>query len=201
MDKCLNNKCVKILISVVRWIPVLFITLVVCWGYYAYVFELCFNEIESNVLRAIYLALIHVFLFCFLWAYFQTVMTPIGSTPKSFVIPKEVKDDLSAAQDDAGYRTILGRFVRQNKIPVANRAFEGGPRFCIKCSSIKPDRGHHCSVCGQCVLKFDHHCPWVNTCINFRTTSTSSLFGLRLLFVRVRVLLDLAVLHRFLEKQ
>ncbi|VDO62612.1 unnamed protein product [Heligmosomoides polygyrus] len=42
-----------------------------------------------------------------------------------------------------------------------------GIRFCPKCKCIKPDRAHHCSICGQCVLKFDHHCPWVNNCVNF----------------------------------
>ena len=35
-----------------------------------------------------------------------------------------------------------------------------GVRFCDKCKAIKPDRAHHCSVCGRCVLKMDHHCPW-----------------------------------------
>lgn len=37
----------------------------------------------------------------------------------------------------------------------------GSLRFCDKCLIIKPDRSHHCSVCGTCVLKMDHHCPWV----------------------------------------
>lgn len=40
-------------------------------------------------------------------------------------------------------------------------------RFCDKCQHIKPDRAHHCSVCGECVLKMDHHCPWVNNCVCF----------------------------------
>ena len=35
-----------------------------------------------------------------------------------------------------------------------------GVRYCFTCQCIKPDRAHHCSVCGKCVLKYDHHCPW-----------------------------------------
>lgn len=29
----------------------------------------------------------------------------------------------------------------------------------------KPERAHHCSVCNTCVLKYDHHCIWLNRCI------------------------------------
>ena len=41
----------------------------------------------------------------------------------------------------------------------------GGSRFCKKCQSPKPDRAHHCSTCKRCVLKMDHHCPWLATCV------------------------------------
>ncbi|XP_072600926.1 palmitoyltransferase ZDHHC15 isoform X5 [Vulpes vulpes] len=44
---------------------------------------------------------------------------------------------------------------------------EKAVRFCDRCHLIKPDRCHHCSVCAMCVLKMDHHCPWVNNCIGF----------------------------------
>ena len=30
--------------------------------------------------------------------------------------------------------------------------------ICKKCISPKPPRAHHCSVCGKCILKMDHHC-------------------------------------------
>lgn len=36
---------------------------------------------------------------------------------------------------------------------------------CKKCLVQKPDRTHHCSICKKCVLKFDHHCPWLNNCV------------------------------------
>ena len=41
------------------------------------------------------------------------------------------------------------------------------PRFCKKCSSIKPPRTHHCSLCGRCVTKMDHHCPWIANCVGY----------------------------------
>lgn len=40
-------------------------------------------------------------------------------------------------------------------------------RYCKVCHVWKPDRTHHCSACGRCVLNMDHHCPWVNNCIGY----------------------------------
>ncbi|KAJ3511102.1 hypothetical protein NMY22_g15759 [Coprinellus aureogranulatus] len=43
-------------------------------------------------------------------------------------------------------------------------------KWCRKCWAPKPERAHHCSVCGRCVLKMDHHCPWLGSaCIGHRT--------------------------------
>jgi len=36
----------------------------------------------------------------------------------------------------------------------------GNMRICKKCNFYKPRRSHHCSVCKQCVMRMDHHCPW-----------------------------------------
>lgn len=41
------------------------------------------------------------------------------------------------------------------------------PRWCHLCAAVKPPRAHHCSSCQRCVLKMDHHCPWMGTCIGF----------------------------------
>jgi len=36
------------------------------------------------------------------------------------------------------------------------------------CGYFQPPRAHHCSVCNDCVEKFDHHCPWTGTTIGKR---------------------------------
>lgn len=36
-------------------------------------------------------------------------------------------------------------------------SFGEGWRTCRKCHTGKPPRTHHCSVCGRCVMKMDHH--------------------------------------------
>lgn len=38
-------------------------------------------------------------------------------------------------------------------------------KMCPLCNEYKPLRAHHCSICGICVLKMDHHCPWINNCV------------------------------------
>jgi len=38
-------------------------------------------------------------------------------------------------------------------------------RYCSECRLPKPPRAHHCSICGQCVMNMDHHCPWVASCV------------------------------------
>lgn len=52
----------------------------------------------------------------------------------------------------------------------------GEPRYCRKCTHPKPDRAHHCSTCRRCVLKMDHHCPWLATCVGLHNYKPFVLF-------------------------
>ena len=50
-------------------------------------------------------------------------------------------------------KLTLEQMLIVKDLPCSMRSIQAEVRYCSECSHIKPDRSHHCSVCGQCVLK------------------------------------------------
>ncbi|KAF9913434.1 palmitoyltransferase for Vac8p [Lobosporangium transversale] len=68
---------------------------------------------------------------------------------------------------------------RRAEKPIATLSIakrDGRPRWCDICKIVKPDRCHHCSECDKCVLRMDHHCPWVRGCIGYNNHKFFYLF-------------------------
>ena len=48
--------------------------------------------------------------------------------------------------------------------------------LCKKCNKYRPLRAHHCSTCGRCIMKMDHHCPWIFNCVGYGNQKIFFLF-------------------------
>ena len=77
----LRNRC-SVCIRVFKWLPVLFIVSVLCWGYYAYVIQLNLFNIESVILKTLYLSVFHVIYVLTMWSYWQTIFTDSAHIPR-----------------------------------------------------------------------------------------------------------------------
>ncbi|KAJ1955975.1 palmitoyltransferase for Vac8p [Linderina pennispora] len=88
----------------------------------------------------------------------------------------EESDRASEYSDDSNGQLTEEQLQRTELVYAITVKDNGQPRFCQKCNAPKPDRTHHCSICGICVLKMDHHCPWLNNCVGFHTQKAFLLF-------------------------
>nr|XP_008019885.2 palmitoyltransferase ZDHHC20 isoform X2 [Chlorocebus sabaeus] len=164
---------------VVGWVPVLFITFVVVWSYYAYVVELCVYKkcgrkrwwttwkpsqtVEKNLRLVMQIKA---------WLLLRP-LPPAGreaallflEMKKMFYLSNSEKERYEKEFSQERQQEILRRAARV--LPIYTTSASKTIRYCEKCQLIKPDRAHHCSACDSCILKMDHHCPWVNNCVGF----------------------------------
>jgi hypothetical protein len=123
----------------------------------------------TRAVQMSYLSVYHAVLLVFSTTYYRAVTTKPTGPPPQFALTEAELDDLMDG-------TSPSDMVAKRRLPIRTLAYNGALRFCFSCKALKPDRCHHCSVCRKCVLKMDHHCPWVGNCVGWHNYKFFILF-------------------------
>ncbi|KAG5014432.1 hypothetical protein AAZX31_08G009700 [Glycine max] len=87
-----------------------------------------------------------------------------GIVPRNAQPPQP--DDHHGTDNSNNRQISLSRFPRTKDVILNGITLK--VKYCDTCMLYRPLRASHCSVCDNCVERFDHHCPWVGQCIGLR---------------------------------
>jgi palmitoyltransferase len=146
--------------------PVICVSGLLIWSYYAAMVHMLFKVPGFPNYKWLLAFLLSISWTFTMWSYFAVIRNGPGSPLDipMLVVNEYIEDQYGNVQNDDSELRPPPLFIKYSQM--CKR--DGGFRFCSKCKCWKPDRSHHCSSCGKCILKMDHHCPWFGECIGYR---------------------------------
>lgn len=163
--------CVTCATKLLGWFPLVFVNGIILWSYFTYVIVLCVYHVKNPLERGLYLGFFHPIFVMFMVSYWKAILSTPGYVPSQFYLSSQ---DLENYNSSGNPQDVLNELVKE--LPVITRSDNNEVRFCKICTIIKPDRSHHCSECKRCILKMDHHCPWINNCVGWKNYKLFLLF-------------------------
>ena len=96
---------------------------------------------------------------CVMSNLFKTSFSDPGIIPRATRdeakdIERQIENGAEGATNGTAYRPP----PRTKEVVVNNQPVK--LKYCFTCKIFRPPRASHCSICDNCVERFDHHCPW-----------------------------------------
>jgi len=159
-----------------KWLPVLFVCCNISLLYAVFLMLHCipllqldvdaeFQDASARTRGLVQIWALHIITAMLILCYIRSIMTHPGG------IPDNDREWLKSGDEPEPARALEQRTEQLKggaQGGTKERKHTGERRYCKWCAKYKPDRCHHCRVCKSCILKMDHHCPWIYNCVGFK---------------------------------
>jgi len=122
------------------------------------------DNYKFGILIPIICTVLYVFVLAMLFrtSFSDPGVVPRASQDQAKAAERQALDEERAQTGYKGYRAA----PREREIEISGVTIK--LKYCYTCKIYRPPRTSHCSICDNCVERFDHHCPWVGNCIGKR---------------------------------
>lgn len=152
-------------IIMAKQINVFFVTLVLVIGVCAlfFIFDSQYLSVHLSPVIPVIAALLFIFTLLFL---FRTSFSDPGILPRATGDEALFNDRGADNSIDLTQNVQFRNPPRTKDVIVNNETVK--LKYCFTCKIFRPPRASHCSMCDNCIERFDHHCPWVGNCVGKR---------------------------------